>query len=81
MENVKNNEIRIIITGDVDTRISTTHFECSGDVPPQHLSEEITAFMLCETVKVMRYLQIPREVASDYFEYTLDKAYEEASDA
>ena len=81
MENIKNNEIRIIVTGDVESNESTVRFEQGRDVFLQDLGEEATAFMLCATAGVMRDLQIPREVAMDFFELALDKAYEEAEEA
>lgn len=81
MDGIKNNEIQITITANVETNTSKMLVDWGADVMSDVLFEQITANMLCATVKAFKEFGALRDDAIELFEIALDKAYEEASDA
>ncbi len=81
MDGIKNNEIQITITANVETNTSKMLVDWGADVLEDNLSEQITANILCATAKAFKEFGALHDDAIELFEIALDKAYEEASDA
>lgn len=81
MDGIKNNEIQITITANVETNTSKMLFDWGADVLEDDLAEQIIANMLLATVKAFEEFGALRDDAIELFEIALDKAYEEAEEA